>query len=68
MFKKYFIVMLLEMYKYTRMYTTWGKQPVFCNNCKWSESFKNYIKMYKYNTNYILLAIKYKTKINLQIK
>ena len=24
--------------------TTWGIHPIFCKNCKWSETFKNCIK------------------------
>ena len=28
-----------------RMYwTTWGTEPILCNNCKWKVTFKNYLK------------------------
>ena len=27
--------------------TTWGIQPIFCNNCKWKVTFKNCIKKRK---------------------
>ena len=31
----------------SRIYcTTWGTEPIFCNNRKWSVTFKNCIKIY----------------------
>ena len=31
----------------SRMYcTTWGIQPIFCNNCKWKVTFKKCIKIF----------------------
>ena len=30
----------------SRLYcTTWGIEPVFCNNCKWEVIFKNFIQV-----------------------
>ena len=38
---------LLHVQLATRIYcTTQEIQPIFCNNCKWSVTFKNYIKIF----------------------
>ena len=37
----------------SRMYhTIQGRQPIFCNNCKWKVTYNSYIKMFKSKNNY----------------
>ena len=40
------------------LYNT-GIQPIFCNSCKWSITFKNYELLYYSLVTYIILYMKY---------